>query len=97
MMVANSSIVAPVYEHVRDPDFHTWAQNNLEGSYELFRTHIKFSHEQDLILYELSWHSTKTHVLGVPAGFYCPYVPLTSSGVSVNPDTMDSVATFITR
>jgi hypothetical protein len=31
------------------------------------------------------------------AAFYCPYVPLTSSGVVIDPNTMEPVVSFMTR
>jgi hypothetical protein len=31
------------------------------------------------------------------AAFYCPYVPLTSSGVVIDPNTFEPVVSFMTR
>jgi hypothetical protein len=91
----------PVYHDPYDSNFVEWALATLVGTWKVkldVESFIEFSHEEDAIAYEITWYQVHAYSTGREAGaFYCPYVPLTSSGVIMDSESVDSVTTFITR
>lgn len=91
----------PIYHDPFGNQFDAWAEATLIGTWEITlgaESYMEFSDQSDAALYLITWYQAHAYSTGADAGaFYCPYVPLTSSGVIVDSESVDSVTTFITR
>lgn len=91
----------PVYHDPLSTQFDEWAVATLSGTWRVIldvESHVEFSDDADVTIYLITWYQPHTYSTGRDAGaFYCPYVPLTSSGVIMDSESVDSVTTFITR
>lgn len=57
-----------------------------------------FETQEDLVSYLLTFDEREAQIpVADSAAYYCPYVPLTSSGVIINSDTLEPVVRFMTR
>jgi len=93
---------APLYRHVMGPEFEAWAKNSLQAKWEITlgaESYIEFESEEDCAAYNLAWYEqVANHTVGykvratVDASvFYCPYVPLTTTGVIIDTTTMTEI------
>ena len=62
---------------------------------DLVQYRVYFEREEDLVMYLLTFDDLQPE--SDIAGYYCPYIPLTNSGVIIDPTTMQPVAGNITN
>jgi len=93
---------APIYRHVMSPEFEAWCKSSLQAKWKITlgaESYIEFESEEDCAAYNLAWYEeAANHVVGYKghttvdvAAFYCPYVPLTTTGIIIDTTTMAEI------